>query len=281
MLIDAFVLEEPLVLGRHKRVLNVLGDVGENDPDAPLVFLEYLREAVALAIEHDTRAGQLQAFQLMVIRQIGSRLVINGDDFAKIDSGTLDRFFLAELPISDLQVRKVDAAKRLALTDRLRVIERRRQQFVDIDAFEIEKLQHLAAALVQELGNHWLITVLVEFGLHRIGRGGHLAECQASRENLDENGFHGDCPVGPRICRDVRSGYLILPTSIVRSVDVQFRAVFSSSTPPSWIIFRWLRGPMSSATIVERTSICADEHRASCWRENRLKKCAEAALTTY
>ena len=60
------VLVEALVFRRDERLLNVLGNVGERDPDPALVLLEYLREAPALAVEHDAGAGQFHPPQLAV-----------------------------------------------------------------------------------------------------------------------------------------------------------------------------------------------------------------------
>ena len=69
---------EALVLGRQERLLHVLRNVGERHPYAPLVLLEHLREAFALAVEHHARARQLEALELVVIGQIGGRLVVDG-----------------------------------------------------------------------------------------------------------------------------------------------------------------------------------------------------------
>ena len=57
-LVDALVLVEALVLGRDERLLHVLGNVGERHPDAALVLLEHLGEALALAVEHHARPRQ-------------------------------------------------------------------------------------------------------------------------------------------------------------------------------------------------------------------------------
>src|SRR5262249_4201533 len=50
-LVDPFMLIEAFALGREKTFLHVRGDVGEWTPHPPLVLLEYLREAFALAVE--------------------------------------------------------------------------------------------------------------------------------------------------------------------------------------------------------------------------------------
>ena len=84
-LVDALVLVEALVLGRDEGLLHVLRDVGERHPDAALVLLEHLGEALALAVEHDAGAGQLEALELVVVRQVGDRLVVEVDHVAEID----------------------------------------------------------------------------------------------------------------------------------------------------------------------------------------------------
>ena len=84
-LVDALVLIEALVLGRDEGVAHVLRDVRERDPHAPLVLLEHLGEALALAVEHDAGARQLEALELVVIGQVGGRLVVEIDDVAEVD----------------------------------------------------------------------------------------------------------------------------------------------------------------------------------------------------
>ena len=116
MLIEAFVL------GREKSLLHVLGDLGEWNPHPPLVLLEYLREAFALAVEHDARARKLEALELGVIGQIGGRLVVEVDDVAEIDRQHYDLLILAELPVRHLQIGEIDPAKRHILAHRLRVV---------------------------------------------------------------------------------------------------------------------------------------------------------------
>src|SRR5262245_9184928 len=83
-LVDPLMLIEAFVLGRKKSLLHVLGDVGEWHPYPPLVLLEYLGEAFALAVEHDARARKLHALELGVIGQVGGRLVIEIDYGAEI-----------------------------------------------------------------------------------------------------------------------------------------------------------------------------------------------------
>src|SRR5262249_59777538 len=55
-LVDPLVLIEAFVFGREEGLLHVLRDVGEWNPYPPLVLLEHLREAFALAVEHDARS---------------------------------------------------------------------------------------------------------------------------------------------------------------------------------------------------------------------------------
>src|SRR5262249_18965456 len=70
-LLAPFMVVEGFSLGREKSFLHVRGDVGEWTPPPPLVLLEYLREAFALAVEHDARARKLEALELGVIGQVG------------------------------------------------------------------------------------------------------------------------------------------------------------------------------------------------------------------
>src|SRR3984893_11470194 len=137
-LVDPFVLIEALVLGRHKRLLHMLGNVGKHHPDAALVLLEYLRQALALAAEHHPRAGKLDPLELVVIGQIGQRLVVEIYHVAEINRRSCDLLVLAELPVGGDQIGKIDAAKSLALAGdggRL-VLPKMLEQF--LDEFHVE-----------------------------------------------------------------------------------------------------------------------------------------------
>ena len=114
-LVDAFVLVEALVLGRHERLLHMLGNVGEQHPDAALVLLEHLGKALALAVEHHARSRQLEALELGVIGQVGERLVVEIDHLAEVDRRRRHRLVLAELAVGGQQIGEIDAAEGLAL----------------------------------------------------------------------------------------------------------------------------------------------------------------------
>jgi len=57
------VLVEALVLGRDEGLLHMRRNFGERHPDAPMILLEHFRDALALAVEHDTGAGQSHALE--------------------------------------------------------------------------------------------------------------------------------------------------------------------------------------------------------------------------
>ena len=58
-----------------------------------------------------------------MVREIGGRLVVEIDHLAEVDRGLGDLLVLAELPVGDVQVGKIDAAERLDLAgERLRVL---------------------------------------------------------------------------------------------------------------------------------------------------------------
>src|SRR5262249_717324 len=112
-LVNPLMLIETFILSCEKGLLHVFGDIGEWYPHPALVLLEYLREAFALAVEHDARARKLEALELGMIGQIGDRLVVEVDDVAEIDRRRRDFLALAELPICHLQIGKIDAVKSL------------------------------------------------------------------------------------------------------------------------------------------------------------------------
>jgi hypothetical protein len=127
--------------------------------------------------------------------QVGCCLVVEIDDVAEIDGRSNDRLVLAKLPIGGLQVRKIDAAERLALADRLRIVERGRDELLEIDVLDVEGLEHMRAARAQQQRDLRLILCAIEPGLHRTRSGRDLTERQCGGENLDEKRFH---PAGPR-----------------------------------------------------------------------------------
>ena len=189
-LVHALVLIEALVLGRDEGVAHVLRDIRERDPDAPLVLLEHLGEAPALAVEHDAGARKLEALELAGIRQVGGRLVVEIDDVAEVDDRGRDLRARAELPIGGMQVGKIDAAERLLLADRLRIVQRGRDQLIEVDVLDVEGLAHMGAAGAQQLRHLLLVLGAVELRLHRLGRGRDLTECESGSKDLDEDRFH-------------------------------------------------------------------------------------------
>ncbi len=190
-LVDALVLEEALVLRRHERLLHVRRNVAQHHPDAALVLLEYLREALALAVEHHAGARQLHALELVVIGKVGERLVVEIDHVAEIDRRGLNLLVLAELPIGGRQIGKIDAAKGLVLaSDRLRVFHGGRDQLIEIDVLDVEGLAHMRAARAQQLRHARHIGGTVEPGRNVLRRRRHLAERKRGGENLDEERFH-------------------------------------------------------------------------------------------
>ena len=190
-LVDPLMLIEAFVLGREKSLLHLLGDVGEWNPHPPLVLLEYLREAFALAVEHDARARKLEALELGVIGQIGSCLVVEVDDVAEVDRRRRHVLVLAELPVGGLQIGKIDAVKNLALAgDRLRVVHGGGDQLLEVDVLDVECLAHVRAARAQKLCHLLLILGAIEACFHRIRRGRDLTERQRGRKDFDQDRFH-------------------------------------------------------------------------------------------
>ncbi len=190
-LVNAFMLVETLVLGGKEGLLHGLRNIGKRHPDAALVFLEYLGKRLAVAIEHHTRAGKLEAFEFVVIGKIRERLVVDIDHVGKIDRGRADPLVLAELPVSGLQVAEIDAAERLALArDGLGILHRGCNQFVKIDVLDVEGLAHMAATCAQELGYPGLIRQAVKSRRNLVRCGRHLTERQRSGKHLYQERFH-------------------------------------------------------------------------------------------
>ena len=157
------MLVEAPVLRREKRLLDVLGNIGERYPHPPLVLFEHLRKAFAPAVEHDARAGKLHSLELRMVRQIGGCLVIKLDDSAEVRRRYRDFFVLAELPVCRLQICKIDAVKSFVLaSDCLRVVHRGCDKILEVDVLDVECLAHVRTARTQQLCHNFLVLGTIE-----------------------------------------------------------------------------------------------------------------------
>ena len=191
VLVDAVMLIEAPVLGGDERLLHEIGHVGERHPDAAVAGLEHVGIVIALAVEHRAHAGQLLALEPRRVGQIGGGVVVERDHLADVDHRIGDGLVLAELFVGGIEVRKVQAVERLDVAaDRRRIVERGRDQVVDIDRLDVERLAHMGAAVAQDLHHRVLILDRIELRLHRLRLGHDLAERQRRREELDENHIH-------------------------------------------------------------------------------------------
>ena len=124
---------------------------------------------------------------MSVIRQIGDRLVVEIDHIAEIDGRIGDRLVVTELPIGDVHIGEIDAAERLDLAaQRLRVVERRSNDLVELDVLDIEGLAHMRTAGLQQCGDPRLVARAVELGLHGVRCGRHLTERQRRAEDFNQ-----------------------------------------------------------------------------------------------
>ena len=123
-------------------------NVGEDHPYAALIFLENLGEALSLAVEHDAGAGKFEALELVVVRQVFERLIVEGDGVGQVDGGGADVCILAKLPVRRPQIIKIDAAKGLVLADRLRIVHRSGEKVIDINVLEIKLFENVGTARV-------------------------------------------------------------------------------------------------------------------------------------
>jgi hypothetical protein len=181
------VAVKAFVFGHKERLLYVFGDVREGHPLAPLVLLEHLREAFALAVEHDAGARKLDSLELVVIGQIGDCLVVMVDDLAEIDGRHRHFLILAKLSVGRLQIGKIDTAKRLVLAGhRLRIVQRRGDELIEVDVLDVEGLAHMRAARAQQPRDLFLIPAAVELRLHPVRCGGDLTERERRRKDFDE-----------------------------------------------------------------------------------------------
>ncbi len=194
-LVDAVMLEEAPVLGGDERLLHEVGNVAERDPDAPVAGLEHVGELRARPVQHHRRARQLLALELGRVGQIGRRIVEEVDHLAEIDDRLVDRLVLAELMIGGVEVGEIETVEGLDVgAHGLRIVERGRDEFVEIDRFDIERMRHVGAAVAQQLHDGGLILNRIEMGFHGLRLRRDLAQRECRRKKLDQDGgVHEDC----------------------------------------------------------------------------------------
>ena len=185
VLIDSLVAVEPLVLDRNEGLLHMLGDLAQRNREPALARLVVVRVAVALIVEDDVEAAQLLILELGDVGQIGHRFVVEREHLAHVDRRLRNRFTLADLAIGNGQVIEIDALERFALRgDRLRIVHRDRDELVDVDVLQVEHLEHVIAAITQQLHGLRLIADRIELGLH-VRLGGDLAKGESDGKDLN------------------------------------------------------------------------------------------------
>ena len=77
-----------------------------------------------------------------------------------------------------------------AAAQRLRIVHRRGNEFVDVDVLDVECLADMRAARPEHLHHLLLVPQRVELRLHGPRLGGHLAEGEGGGKNLDQDRIH-------------------------------------------------------------------------------------------
>ena len=117
-----------------------------------MIRLEHLREALAVGIQDDADARQLQSLQLPRIGEPGHGGIVVGDHLAEIDRRRLDLLVLAELAVAGVEVVEAQALEHLQIAgDGLRIVHGRGDEIVEIDVLDIEGPPHMRAAFFQDL----------------------------------------------------------------------------------------------------------------------------------
>ena len=148
-----------------------------------------------------------------MVGKVGGRLVVEINHIAKINGLHDDFLVRAKLPIGSLQIDEIDPTKHLVLvSDRLRIVERGRDQIVEIDAFDIEDFLHMRAARAQKPRHLLLVSRAVELRFHRVWRCRHLTERKGDREDLDKERFHSE-PAFP-VCHDAQNSERLVDVPI-------------------------------------------------------------------
>jgi hypothetical protein len=190
-LVDAVVQVEPLVLGGDEGALHGFGNLVERHPDAVLVGFKQLGELVALAVEHDAGAGQLEVPESVVIGQVGGDAVVEFDHRSDVEARAVERVLAAKLLVGSAEVIEVDAAERSHLAgDGLRIGHCGVDQLVEVEVFDVERLAHVRAAVLEKLYDRGLIGDRIELGLEMVRARRHLRQRQRSGKHLDQNEVH-------------------------------------------------------------------------------------------
>ena len=210
-LVDALVLIEALVFRGNESVRNIVGKLRERHPLAALIGLKQLGEFLALAVEYHAGAGQLQIFQLVVVRQVVGDAVVELDHRLEVEARRVERIVAAELFVGGGEVVEVDAAERLDLAgDGLRIGERRVDQRVEIEILDVERLAHVRTAVLEKLYDLRLIVDGIEFGLQRFRTRRHLRKRERGGKHLDEDQIHRAVPVLPPCVSGVKDFVVVL-----------------------------------------------------------------------
>ena len=78
----------------------------------------------------------------------------------------------------------------------VRIVERGRDEVVEVDGFDVERLLHMLAAVAQYLHHLVLILDRIEMRLDRLRLRRDLAQRERRRKKLDQDGVHWDCEGG-------------------------------------------------------------------------------------
>jgi hypothetical protein len=185
--VNTLVLIETLVLSSNERIAHMFWNFGQRDPDAALVLLKHFSEAPAFDVEHDALAGKLETLEFMMVRKGGGCFIVVIYHFTQIDDGSLNLLVPAELPVCRLQISKIDAAELpIFIAQRPRIVHSGLNEVIKIDVLDLEGLDHVGAAGLQQLGELLPIAIAIELCLHYIGSYRHLAERQRRGKNFDE-----------------------------------------------------------------------------------------------
>ncbi|HKD24376.1 MAG TPA: hypothetical protein VKC66_00445 [Xanthobacteraceae bacterium] len=173
----------------------MVGDFGERDPDAALVLLEHFSKSLAFYIEHDALARELETFQLVVVWKDGDRFIVEINHVAQIYDWVLNRLVLAKLPVCRLQIGKIDAMELVVLAaKRARIVHCSVDEIIEVYILDLEGLDHMGAAGVEQFRHLLLIPIATEFCLHCLRGCRHLAKRQSRTKNFDEKPFHPGAP---------------------------------------------------------------------------------------
>src|SRR5262249_25646909 len=139
--------------------------------------------------------GSLRPFSLLWSGRTEAALLYRSITSPRSTTGCLNRLVLAKLPVCRLQIGKIDATELVVLAaKRTRIVHCGVNEVIEVYILDLEGLDHVGAAGLEQFRHLLLISIATEFCLHCLRGCRHLAKRQSRSKNFDEKPFHPGAP---------------------------------------------------------------------------------------